>query len=180
MLGVTRREVGRASRDANRGQALAEFALIAPVFFLLIFGVIQLGILFGGQNALVNTAREVARYAATYRSAVNDPASACSAVLATVSSRLASALPGYDPIQVTPDVSYGWLASPSGTSYSMAVTITIAYRHPLYVPLISQILDGFDGSVNGRLRLVASEEMRVESTPLPAPADPSAVITECP
>jgi Flp pilus assembly protein TadG len=52
-------------RRPDRGQAMAEFALIAPLFFLLMFGVIQMGILFGGQIGLTNAARDVARYAST-------------------------------------------------------------------------------------------------------------------
>ena len=48
------------------GQALSEFALVAPLFFLLAFGIIQLGLLFGGQNGLVSATRELARYAAPY------------------------------------------------------------------------------------------------------------------
>ncbi|HEX5590155.1 MAG TPA: TadE family protein, partial [Candidatus Limnocylindrales bacterium] len=51
--------------DRSRGQALPEFALVAPLFFLLLFGVIQMGILFGGHIGLTNAAREVARYAST-------------------------------------------------------------------------------------------------------------------
>ena len=38
--------------DDSRGQALVEFALVAPIFFLMVFSIIGLGILFGGQNGL--------------------------------------------------------------------------------------------------------------------------------
>ena len=51
--------------DSERGQALTEFALVAPLLFLILFGIIQLGFLFGGQNGLTNAAREAARYAST-------------------------------------------------------------------------------------------------------------------
>ena len=49
------------------GQSLAEFALVAPIFFLLVFGVIQLGLVIAAQNGLVDGVREAARRAATYR-----------------------------------------------------------------------------------------------------------------
>ena len=52
-----------ARRD--RGQALPEFALVAPVFFLVLFGIIQMGFLLAGQNGMSNAAREAARYAST-------------------------------------------------------------------------------------------------------------------
>ncbi|HZM72763.1 MAG TPA: TadE family protein [Candidatus Polarisedimenticolia bacterium] len=52
-------------RGERRGQALSEFALIAPIFFLVILGILQMGLLFAGQNGLTNAAREAARYAST-------------------------------------------------------------------------------------------------------------------
>ena len=57
------RETDPARRDP--GQALPEFALIAPIFFLVILGILQMGLLFAGQNGLTNAAREAARYAST-------------------------------------------------------------------------------------------------------------------
>jgi Flp pilus assembly protein TadG len=170
--------IGIGRRD--RGQALTEFALVAPVFFLLVFGVLQLGLLFGGQNGLVNAAREVARYAATYRPAVTDPSAACNAVDGQIAPALARSLPGFDPTVLVPRVEYHWLANPGGTSYSMTVSVDIAYGHPLFVPLIGTLLDAFDGRMDGRLELRASEQMRVESPPLPVPADPSVPLAVCP
>ncbi|HXI44768.1 MAG TPA: TadE/TadG family type IV pilus assembly protein [Candidatus Acidoferrales bacterium] len=167
-------------RRRDRGQALTEFALVAPIFFLLVFGIVQLGLLFGGQNGLVNAAREVARYAATYKTAITDPAGACSAVEAQIAPALARALPGYDPAQVDPRVEYDWLANPGGTTYSVTVAIHIGYSHPLFVPLVGNLLDGFDGSMDGRLALQADEQMRVESAPLSAPGNPAAPLASCP
>src|SRR4051794_16743997 len=54
----------------RRGQALAEFAIVAPIFFLLVFFVIQIGLIFAAQNGLVDGVRNAARRAATYR--IND------------------------------------------------------------------------------------------------------------
>ena len=169
-----------ASRRSGNGQALTEFALVAPIFFLLVFGVIQLGILFGGQNGLVNAAREVARYAATDRNAISDATGTCAAVDDQVGPALARSIPGYDATAVTPQVEYRWLANPGGTTYSMTVTVHLQYRHPLYVPLVGNALDGFDGSMDGHLRLEATETMRVEGTPLPVPASPGTPLATCP
>jgi Flp pilus assembly protein TadG len=43
------------------GQALIEFAMIAPVVVLPIFGILQFGLLFSWKNVLNNAAREGAR-----------------------------------------------------------------------------------------------------------------------
>lgn len=43
------------------GAALVEFTVVAPLFFLLMFGVIQFGSLFYTQNNMLNAAREAVR-----------------------------------------------------------------------------------------------------------------------
>lgn len=49
-------------RDRTRGQALVEFALVLPIFFLLLFGIIDVGRLVYVSNAFNQAAREAARY----------------------------------------------------------------------------------------------------------------------
>ena len=41
--------------------------------------------------------------------------------------------------------------------------MNVVYRHQLFVPLISNLLDGTDGTIDGTLRARVSEEMRVEN-----------------
>ena len=53
--------VGR--RHRSRGQALPEFALVAPMFFLLLFGIIEAGRFIYYYEILSNATREGARYA---------------------------------------------------------------------------------------------------------------------
>ena len=50
-------------KHRSRGQALAEFALIAPLFFLLLFGIIEVGRFIFYYEVLNNATREGARYA---------------------------------------------------------------------------------------------------------------------
>src|SRR5437660_11704767 len=53
----------RRRRSANRGAAAVEFALVAPVFFILVFGLIEYGRLVMVQQVLTNAAREGCRVA---------------------------------------------------------------------------------------------------------------------
>lgn len=46
---------------------MVEFALTAPLLVLIIFGIIELGVLFSAYVGLTNSAREAARAAAVYR-----------------------------------------------------------------------------------------------------------------
>jgi hypothetical protein len=57
---MIRLPAGRRSRA--RGQALVEFALVVPMFFLLLFGLIDVGRLVYVNNAFSQAAREAARY----------------------------------------------------------------------------------------------------------------------
>lgn len=50
-------------RKQERGTSMAEFAVVATFFFMLIFGVIEFGRLFYTINALTDAARRGARYA---------------------------------------------------------------------------------------------------------------------
>lgn len=61
--------VSRSSRRSRTaGQALVEFVLVAPVFFLLLFGIIEGGRFILYYQALNNATREGARYAIVHGS----------------------------------------------------------------------------------------------------------------
>lgn len=52
----------RRRRPTEDGSSAVEFALVAPLLIMLVFGVISFGMIFGQQLALGNAAREAARY----------------------------------------------------------------------------------------------------------------------
>ena len=64
LLAYTKSILGRAHR-ARRGQSLVEFALVAPLFFLLVFAITDFGRLFFTQSTLQHALREAGRYAVT-------------------------------------------------------------------------------------------------------------------
>lgn len=55
----------RMRRDSRKGSAAIEFAMIAPVFFLLIFGIIETGILFFADSTLQHATDDAARQVRT-------------------------------------------------------------------------------------------------------------------
>lgn len=52
-----------SQRRGDRGAVAVEFALIAPIFLMLVFGIVAFGIIFAQKLALGNSARQAARYA---------------------------------------------------------------------------------------------------------------------
>jgi Flp pilus assembly protein TadG len=163
-------------RRRERGQAMTEFALVAPIFFLLVFGIIELGILFGGQNGLVGATRELARYAAPYRVKTDvDANNVCADTrLGTqLTGFLKRSIPGFVSANtVSRQVIYSWHTNPlvSGQpqTYYVQLQIKVAYRFGLHVPLVGGVLDRFDGTVDNRIQLDATEQMRIENEDLTA------------
>ncbi len=62
-------------RAKNRGATALEFALLAPVYFLLILGVVECGIMFWVNLTMQYAVREGARYAITGQSNLDPNAS---------------------------------------------------------------------------------------------------------
>jgi len=160
---------------------MTEFALVAPLFFLVLFGVIQLGFLFAGQNGLTNAAREAARYASTLPTPDTTAAGNCStggSNSKTVYDRLLAVnLPQYIPGFVSASLTrvgalsacptaalantgtgVGYCADANGDgTYAVRVRVTVVYRHPLFIPLVGRLF-----SSTNTLQLLGAEEMRVE------------------
>jgi len=156
-------------RTDERGQALVEFALVAPIFFLILFGIIQMGLLFEAQNGLVSSVRETARYAAPYRVASStDATTTCPTVLAKLTEALSQSVIAYTPANEVPSVTYTWNLDTNGDgNYNVTVKIVGAYKFPLWVPLVGNVIDGIDGTNDNKIRMTAQEEMRVENDALP-------------
>ncbi|MBV9993412.1 MAG: pilus assembly protein [Alphaproteobacteria bacterium] len=55
----------RLARRARSGSALLEFALLAPVFFLMLFAIMEVGIIFFAQSTLQTGAEDAARLVRT-------------------------------------------------------------------------------------------------------------------
>ena len=102
---------------------------------------------------------------------------ACTINGVTQMGTLGRAMPGYNKSNVcltsggvcgtsASSVSYCSIENPDNT-YSVRLNVTVAYRHPLIVPLIGSILDGIDGGTpDNALTASTTEQFRVEGPPL--------------
>lgn len=118
----------RRHRSRTRGQSLAEFALVFPIFIALVGGIIQFGMVFWAQNSLTQVARDAGRWAATQQPTGTDCTSG-SAALGTQANSIAlnASLFGY---------SSGEFSSPNVQSsaalvagYSGANSMAVAWTH---------------------------------------------------
>lgn len=114
----------RLCRKNRRGAAAVEFAVVAPLFFLLVFGMIEFGRMVMIQQILTNASREGARVAVLDGATTAEVTSAVEAyvVTASVSGADISVSPnppdsaGYgEPVTVSVSVPFdqvSWLPSP--------------------------------------------------------------------
>jgi Flp pilus assembly protein TadG len=165
------------SRDSETGQGLVEFAFVVPVLFVILLGIIQLGWIFTSQIGLTNSIREAARYAATQRTVnLSDVSTHGSATVAQLNLIMPRNVNFYGAANVSAaTATYCDYLDPKN-EYAVRVRVTVQYRHPLFIPLITGILDGVDGVSDNALLATAVEEMRVENTP---PLTSDTVIPSC-
>jgi Flp pilus assembly protein TadG len=169
-------------RRHSRGQGLVEFALVLPVLALFFMSILQFGVLFSAQVGITNAVREAVRNASAIPVADSvNAGTAANSVYArlTVVSTLTPGLlqrnvssysTGALVTSGSPltQVCYSWYSDATG-GISIMARVQVVYDHPLFIPLISGILDGFDGNTNAAnpaYRLVTSEEIRVANGPL--------------
>jgi len=105
-------KICRSDRRWRRGAAVVEFALVAPLFILLVFGMIEFGRMVMVQQVLTNASREGARLAVLDGSTTAN-------VQTTVNSYLASSSITGANVTVNPN-------PPSNAAFGAPVTVTVS------------------------------------------------------
>jgi Flp pilus assembly protein TadG len=129
---IRRTAAASRRRRSRRGQALVEFALVAPIFCLILFSIIEAGRFIFFYEVLNNAAREGARYAIVHGENSFDPTG-----------------PPHDPsgadvIARVRQAAFGVLGSgvtvtPTWTTTNergMTVTIHASYTYSSVIPLV--------------------------------------------
>jgi Flp pilus assembly protein TadG len=150
MKGIELRRPGdlfhRSWLSEDRGQDLVEFALSLPLLLLLLFGIMESGLIYLSFNTITNAAREGAHFGAI--SPANEGPSTCAAPSGAIGSQAVCRFAiGLDPAQLT------YRATRSGQTGALQVT----YRYAFVSGMISE---AFGGSPT--LTLTANSAMRVE------------------
>ena len=128
-------------RRRRKGQALVEFALVAPIFFLLLFGIIEGGRFILYYQTLNNATREGARYAIVHGSRSSCPSGPMEAGITPPACYDAT---GAKVVQQVKDTAFGVLGAtvavtpmwPTDNARDSDVTVTATYTYATLVPLI--------------------------------------------
>lgn len=126
-----------ARRASQRGNAAIEFAIVFPVFFLVLYAIVTYSMVFLAQQSLTAAAAEGARAALVWQDAAS-PGAALTARAGQACSR-ASNVVGWLPVAATCTNTVS--AAPTGCANNPAmdcieVTLTYAYGANPLVPLL--------------------------------------------
>ena len=111
----------------EHGAIAVEFAILLPVFLLLVGGILDFGHAFYIKQVVSNASREGARYGARYTTNTAGthliPTAFSPTIASWVSSKYSSLLPADAALQVTPGGD-GYTSGTAGADLSVAVTAT--------------------------------------------------------
>jgi len=141
---------GSPRRRKSRGQALVEFSLVAPMFFILLFGIIEAGRFIFYYETLSHATREGARYAivngANTLGCPSGPpspgTSPCDTTGANVVAEVRQAALGVTGTAVTVDRCWWYTACDFGThgdgdnARGATVTVAARYTYSSLIPLV--------------------------------------------
>lgn len=125
-----------------KGQSLVEFALVLPLFFLLLFGVIDFGRLFYVQMTLQNALRQAGRYAVTGNHLPVDPKRPDLGTLTRVNSIIQIAQQSSLGLDVTGIKITSRDGGSNAGGPGDTVTISVSADLQLLTPLIGQFFTG--------------------------------------
>jgi len=145
-------------RQRDRGQSLVEFALVFPIFIILILGIIDFGMGLKSWIDITNSAREAARWAAvncgggSYGDAdVVQKAIDKADGLGINTSRFSASV----------DTDDGVSCSDDGNS-AQSLVVRVHYDYHLITPLGGLMSAFFGGAVPSSFNLNSSADMRIE------------------
>ena len=130
------------------GQAMTEFAIVLPVLLLILFGIIQFGIVFNNYIDVTSSAREGARTGAVSRSL------GCSGEQTAISQAAKDAGTSLNQTNMTVTSNMATLCAANGGNVPQGGQLTVTVQYPYSISLLGLVVSS--GSLS------ASNTMRIE------------------
>ncbi len=145
----------------QRGASAVEFALVAPIFFLLLFSIVDFGAMMWANLTMQHAVREGARYAVTGQTSLDPQGSRYGAVLDKIRE---SSLGVYDMSNAKVATWVNGTSQPSGGAGMFGtagdiVVIQITCDWPLLTPVVA----AFYKSTGGKYHFSVAATMRNEA-----------------
>jgi len=143
MLAILKRITRRTGKEEG-GQSLVEFALVLPIFLLILFAIVDFGMAFHAWITVTNSAREGARVGAVRASA------------ADIEQRVrdTSGTLDQDDLLVAVTNAEG--------DPGQSVVVDVSYGYSLISPLAGIVNMVSGGTISGSLTLSSTADMRLE------------------
>jgi len=150
----------RGTRNGEKGQSLAEFVMVLPIFLILVFAIMDFGMGFHAWLTVTNSAREGARLGAVRAQPIgpcdNDPSTPATNVVCRVKETADSL--DQTNLAVSVICSSGTCPGTPGTS----IVVKVDYDYDLITPLdnLLGLLSG--GAIGPTLTFSSTADMRLE------------------
>ena len=145
------RRLSRTHKGRRHGQSLVEFVLILPVLLILLFGIIEFGLLLYNKQVITNASREGARYGIVARATRRSPEEIQAVVSAYTANHLVTSGTDTATVAISRD--------PSGTPQGVFgddLTVRVDFHYDFFA------LPAFITSLLGGTELVAQTTMKYE------------------
>ena len=143
MLAILNRLAGSPGKRED-GQSLVEFALVVPIFLLVLFSIVDFGMAFHAWITVTNSAREGARVGAVR------------ATSPQIEQRVRDTAESLDQANLTVSVTNAE-GAPGGS-----VVVDVSYDYSLMTPLADLLNMVSGGSIPATLNLDSTADMRLE------------------
>lgn len=114
-------------RNTDQGQAVVEFAVILPVLLLILFAILQFGVVFNNYIQVTAAAREGARKAAVSRSLGTSSAENAATTAAK------NAAPGLNQSNIT-------VSFPNSPTFSQGSDVSVQVTYPYSISIIGLVV----------------------------------------
>jgi Flp pilus assembly protein TadG len=126
---------GSRRKNRTRGQALVEFALVIPVFLLVLCGILDFGLMLYSRMTVINASREGARISVTAADHTTIPSLATGMVLSNAFGLNTAALStATSCVAIKTPGSCNWSTKTASQSGD-AVSVTVTYTYQTFFPL---------------------------------------------
>ena len=146
MVAILKRLTGRL-RKREDGQSLVEFALVLPIFLLVLFAIVDFGMAFHAWITVTNSAREGARIGVVHASA------------AAIEQRVRDTAGTLNQDNLSVSVSN---ADDQGGQPGESVVVDVSYSYSLMTPLADLLNLVSGGTISDTLTLDSTGDMRLE------------------
>lgn len=129
------------------GQAMTEFAIVLPVLLLILFGIIQFGIVFNNYIDVTSSARQGARTGAVSRSL------GCSGEQTAITQAAQSAGTSLNTSNMTVTSNISALCTANGGSVPQGGALTVTVSYPYSISLLGLVVSSGSLSSSSTMRI---------------------------